>query len=98
MPCDPADVGSSLSAQRFWAADGAQQRRALGGAGLLGTISPRLADLQSLQYLLLFNNHLSGAIPAELGQMTSLVGLQLFSNDLTGFIPPELGLLPNLQI
>ena len=70
---------------------------ALGAWHLMGTISPRLAQLSELTGLLLHGNTLTGTIPPELGQLTQLRMLALEFNELTGTIPPELGQLSELK-
>ncbi|KAG2666986.1 hypothetical protein I3760_15G091400 [Carya illinoinensis] len=53
--------------------------------GLTGSLSPRLGDLQKLNFLF------SGDIPDELGNLSNLLFLALNTNKLTGKIPPSLG-------
>ena len=69
----------------------------LGARHLMGTISPKLAQLSELTGLLLHGNTLTGTIPPELGQLTQLKVLALEFNELTGAIPPELGQLSELK-
>ena len=69
----------------------------LHGNQLSGSISPKLGDLISLEYLILHNNQLTGSIPPELGSRTGLQALWLFSNQLSGSIPPALGNLASLR-
>ena len=69
----------------------------LGGKLLMGTISPRLAQLSELKGLFLYGNALMGMIPPELGQLIHLEHLNLIGNALTGPIPPELGQLTQLR-
>ena len=69
----------------------------LGARHLMGTISPRLAQLSEMTVLLLHGNTLTGTIPPELGQLTQLRMLGLEFNELTGAIPPELGQLSELK-
>ena len=70
---------------------------ALSARHLMGTISPRLAQLSELTGLFLHGNTLTGTIPPELGQLTQLRMLALEFNELTGAIPPELGQLSELK-
>ena len=69
----------------------------LGARHLMGTISPKLAQLSELTGLLLHGNILTGTIPPELGQLTQLRVLALEFNELTGAIPAELGQLGHLH-
>ena len=64
---------------------------------LNGTIPPELANLVSLEDLIMSDNGLGGEIPPALGGLASLVDLDLSRNDLTGPIPPQLGDLPKLE-
>ncbi|KAG6675265.1 leucine-rich repeat receptor protein kinase HPCA1-like isoform X1 [Carya illinoinensis] len=59
--------------------------------GLSGSLSPRLGDLQKLNFLILVGCSFSGDIPDELGNLSELRFLALNSNNLTGNIPPSLG-------
>ncbi|KAK7265190.1 hypothetical protein RJT34_32806 [Clitoria ternatea] len=63
---------------------------------LVGTISPALANLSSLQILDLSGNFLVGQIPKELGYLVHLEQLSLSGNFLEGHIPYEFGSLHNL--
>ena len=55
--------------------------------GLIGSISPRLAELPGLEYLRLSQNGLSGPIPADLTRLDQLRLLELWDNQLSGPIP-----------
>ncbi|MCY4599634.1 MAG: M12 family metallo-peptidase [Acidobacteria bacterium] len=68
----------------------------LGDNGLVGSISPELADLMNLRVLLLDRNGLTGPIPTGLGSLVHLRVLILDNNGLTGPIPPEFANLENL--
>jgi hypothetical protein len=65
---------------------------------LTGLIPSDIGDIDSLQFLYLFDNQLSGPIPPELGNLENLEELRLFDNQLTGSIPPELANLNNIVI
>ena len=66
---------------------------------LIGSISPRLAELPGLEYLRLSNNGLSGSIPADLIQLDQLFLLELWGNQLSGPIPrPQANQWSNLAI
>ena len=64
---------------------------------LTGPIPPELADISSLQNLVLRHNNLTGPIPPELGDLSNLITLSLQENNLTGPVPPELGRLRRLR-
>ena len=64
---------------------------------LSGTLSVSLANLNSLENLLLGFNEVTGIIPKELGDLPNLCILLLQRNKLSGFIPKELGKLANLK-
>ncbi|KAL1198275.1 Receptor-like kinase TMK2 [Cardamine amara subsp. amara] len=55
--------------------------------GLTGTISPRFADLASLQVINLSENSLNGTIPQELTKLSNLKTLDVSSNQLCGKVP-----------
>ncbi|CAA7023649.1 unnamed protein product [Microthlaspi erraticum] len=55
--------------------------------GLNGNISPRFADLKSLQVIDLSQNNLTGVIPQEMTQLSSLKTLDVSNNRLYGKIP-----------
>ena len=77
-------------------ANGDVTRLSLAANNLNGPIPPELAQLASLETLVLWGNGLTGAIPPEIGQLSSLKYLNLSSNRLTGTIPPEIGKLNSL--
>ena len=56
-------------------------------SGLVGTISPSLANLTSLGTLILSGNALTGPIPLELTSLTSLKTVDVSNNDLDGPLP-----------
>lgn len=64
---------------------------------LNGSLPSQLADLTSLERLLLLRNDLAGSIPTSLGSFGQLQELDLSENDLTGGIPSQLGSLAQLQ-
>ncbi|KAI3833428.1 hypothetical protein MKX03_019923 [Papaver bracteatum] len=51
-----------------------------------------------LQYLYLYNNHLTGPIHKQLGECSNLLELDLSRNSLNGSIPLEIGGLISIQI
>lgn len=59
----------------------------LSDSGLVGTISPSLANLTSLSTLILNGNALTGPIPAELTGLTSLKTVDVRNNNLEGPLP-----------
>ena len=63
---------------------------------LNGAIPVALADMSSLQALLIGNNKLKGPIPSGLGNAPALAWLDLSSNELSGGIPDAVGNLSNL--
>ncbi|EFJ27434.1 hypothetical protein SELMODRAFT_172211 [Selaginella moellendorffii] len=69
----------------------------LPGLQLSGQLSPRLADLANLQYLMLQNNNLSGPIPPEFGNWSRIISVDLSNNNLSDPIPSTLGKLQTLQ-
>eukprot|EP00899_Mesostigma_viride_P004205 jgi/Mesvir1/13786/Mv15952-RA.5 len=74
--------------------DGMVTELGLGGIGLTH-LPPEIGELYRLQYLHLFENHLSG-LPAELGKLQSLQHILLQYNNLTS-LPPAVCQLSNLQ-
>ncbi|XP_051194444.1 receptor kinase-like protein Xa21 [Lolium perenne] len=62
----------------------------LPGLGLLGTLSPALANLTCLTRLHLPGNRLHGALPPELGRLRDLRHLNLSRNSIQGPLPPPL--------
>ena len=61
---------------------------------LTGTIPGELANLSSLQQLVLNDNNLTGEIPEALGNLANLEVLDLGNNNLTGEVPNSIGSLP----
>jgi Leucine-rich repeat (LRR) protein len=59
----------------------------LSNSGLVGTISPSLANLTSLSNLVLSGNALTGSIPPELTSLTSLKTVDVRNNNLGGPLP-----------
>ncbi|XP_034568326.1 uncharacterized protein [Setaria viridis] len=70
----------------------------LSSSGLTGTLSPSIANLTTLQQLILHGNSITGVIPQEFGNLSSLTTLDLGKNNLNGSIPDTLGRLPKLEI
>ncbi len=68
----------------------------LANNNLSGSIPAQLADITSLNYLLLSDNQLTGSLPAELGNIPDLWQLHLQNNQLSGAIPANLGNLANV--
>ena len=69
----------------------------LTGNNVSGRLIPEIAQLSSLESLLLQENRLTGNIPSEFGDLSNLRVLLLRENRLSGSIPPELGNLANLR-
>ncbi len=67
------------------------------GNGLSGSISPRVAELQALEKLLLANNRLGGTIPRDLFELPYLTEVDLFGNEIIGPLPASIGSAVNLQ-
>ncbi|GLU15020.1 hypothetical protein SLE2022_315500 [Rubroshorea leprosula] len=68
----------------------------LGGLGLTGPLSPRLANLTLLQNLNLSFNSFSGKIPLEFGRLSLLQHIDLTKNSISGNIPAILSVCHNL--
>ncbi|TYI41522.1 hypothetical protein ES332_A01G032700v1 [Gossypium tomentosum] len=68
----------------------------LTGMGLLGSLSPSIANLTALNGIWLGNNSLSGVIP-DLSSLKLLEILHLQDNQLTGEIPSSLGEMKSLR-
>ncbi|BAF19871.2 Os06g0587500 [Oryza sativa Japonica Group] len=66
--------------------------------GIIGPISPCIANITSLTRLQLSNNSFHGGIPSELGLLNQLRNLNLSRNSLEGNIPSELSSCSQLQI
>lgn len=64
--------------------------------GLLGSLSPRIANMTGLNEILLGNNSLSGPIP-DLSSLKLLEILHLEDNQFSGEIPPSLGDINRLR-
>uniref|UniRef100_A0A803NZA6 non-specific serine/threonine protein kinase n=1 Tax=Cannabis sativa TaxID=3483 RepID=A0A803NZA6_CANSA len=62
----------------------------LSSSGLVGEISPYIANLTMLQNLDLSNNSLTGTVPEFLAQLSFLRVLNLKGNNFTGPLPPSL--------
>jgi len=69
----------------------------LSSQGLVGVLSPSIAELTTLQELALDGNMIGGGIPEALGNVSSLTTLNLGRNVFNGSIPDSLGRLQNLQ-
>jgi hypothetical protein len=69
----------------------------LSSTGLAGVLSPSIAELTTLQQLLLDGNMIGGGIPEALGNVSSLTTLNLGRNIFNGSIPDSLGRLQKLQ-
>ena len=67
-------------------------------AGLSGRISPSIARLAALSYVVILQNpNLTGPIPASIGKLSNLTTLRLLANPrLSGPIPPSICVLPKL--
>ncbi|MCO5602795.1 hypothetical protein L7F22_056933 [Adiantum nelumboides] len=63
---------------------------------LAGPLDPQLAQISTIQILLLAGNHLNKSIPKELGELRELTILDLSHNSFTGRIPPDIGNASNL--
>ncbi|CAH1436577.1 unnamed protein product [Lactuca virosa] len=59
----------------------------LANRGLVGTLSPSIANLSFLRYIYLDNNKLHGSIPPEIGSLFRLESLSLPNNSFTKEIP-----------
>ncbi|KAE8724960.1 hypothetical protein F3Y22_tig00009055pilonHSYRG00004 [Hibiscus syriacus] len=68
----------------------------LTGMGLLGSLSPSIANLTALSSIWFGNNSLSGVIP-DLSSLKLLETLHLEDNQLTGEIPASLGDIESLR-
>nr|CAD1843099.1 unnamed protein product [Ananas comosus var. bracteatus] len=65
--------------------------------GIIGTISPYIANLTFLRRIHLPNNQLHGHIPQELGHLSRLRYLNLSMNSLEGELPPTVSHCSLLQ-
>ena len=59
----------------------------LGRAGISGTLSPYIGQLQSLQGLFLYENNIGGALPGEIANLANLNALCIDHNQFTGTFP-----------
>uniref|UniRef100_A0ACD6AJ55 Uncharacterized protein n=1 Tax=Avena sativa TaxID=4498 RepID=A0ACD6AJ55_AVESA len=64
---------------------------------LSGLLAPTIANLTSLETVLLQNNVITGPIPDEIGNLVNLRTLDLSSNRFYGEIPTSVGHLESLQ-
>ncbi|XP_038874489.1 protein NSP-INTERACTING KINASE 2-like isoform X2 [Benincasa hispida] len=62
-----------------------------------GTLSPSIANLTNLQFLLLQNNNISGKIPNEISKIPKLHTLDLSNNLFSGKIPSSFSNMKSLQ-
>lgn len=63
---------------------------------LAGPLDPELAQITTIQVLLLAGNFLNGSIPKQLGNLTDLTILDLSHNSFAGKLPAEIGNALNL--
>ncbi|KAL7590825.1 hypothetical protein Lser_V15G32272 [Lactuca serriola] len=70
----------------------------LSNGGLLGSLSPSIANLTFLREIQLQNNFLSGEIPPEVGRLLLLQELSLYNNSFEGNIPASLSNCSSLQV
>lgn len=57
---------------------------------LVGTISPSIAGMRTLDWVLIANNQFTGPVPAEFGDIEALNRIQIQGNQFTGSIPQTL--------
>ncbi|XP_065618217.1 receptor-like protein EIX2 isoform X1 [Quercus suber] len=69
----------------------------LDDSSLKGEIPPSIFNLEKLEYLSLYPNHLIGKIPESLGQLKHLTYLDLSFNSLNGPIPLSVGNLSHMR-
>ncbi|XLU27417.1 hypothetical protein S245_063483, partial [Arachis hypogaea] len=69
----------------------------LGGNRLTGPIPKEIANISTLQNLVVESNQMYGDLPLELGNLTQIQRLLLSSNNFTGELPATLAKLTNLQ-
>ncbi|BAT93310.1 hypothetical protein LR48_Vigan05g017600 [Vigna angularis] len=67
------------------------------GNRLTGSIPKEIANISTLQSLVVEANQLSGALPLELGNLPQIQRLLLSSNNFTGELPESLNKLTTLQ-
>lgn len=65
--------------------------------GMSGTISPKIGNLQNLEYLSLLHTDLAGNIPDEIGNLKKLKRINFANLGLTGTIPLTMEKLTNLE-
>ena len=65
---------------------------------LVGRIPDELAQLISLQGIVMYENNLSGSIPPSIGALERLINLDLEHNALNGTLPDELFNLICLEV
>lgn len=63
---------------------------------LAGPLDPELAQISSIQVLLLAGNYLNGSIPKQLGNLTDLTILDLSHNNFTGKLPSDIANASNI--
>ncbi|KAK1274286.1 hypothetical protein QJS04_geneDACA012035 [Acorus gramineus] len=68
-----------------------------GSPGLLGSLSPAIANLTALTQLVVYPGRVSGPIPPQLGGLDQLRFLSITGNLVSGPIPASLGGLANLH-
>ncbi|KAI3836456.1 hypothetical protein MKW98_008217 [Papaver atlanticum] len=61
-----------------------------------GSIPKEIAEIVTLQHLVLTDNQLEGPLPPELGKLTSLTQLALSGNNFTGVLPATFANLKNM--
>ena len=64
----------------------------------IARVSPQLAALDGLEWLVIAGKSLFGPLPAELGSLSNLRRLTISNTSISGPIPPELGRLANLEV
>ncbi|XP_020591158.1 putative leucine-rich repeat receptor-like serine/threonine-protein kinase At2g24130 isoform X2 [Phalaenopsis equestris] len=69
----------------------------LKGKSLVGTISPYLSNLSSLELLELSDNYLQGPIPVEIGLLSNLELLGIEGNEIESEIPESFGKFMKLR-
>ncbi|KAF3457562.1 hypothetical protein FNV43_RR02220 [Rhamnella rubrinervis] len=69
----------------------------LSSNNITGSIPKEVGELSSLNWLYLFENHLSGSIPSSIGNLSKLSYLALGTNNIIGSIPKEVGQLSSLN-
>ena len=69
----------------------------LTGAGIGGTISPKIGQLKNLERLELGSNNISGPLPDEIGELSNLEILNIRGSKEIGQIPSSIGNLKKLK-